>query len=858
MTAADTTVSGARIGRRWWSRPDARVVGLSIAIGAATVAVHAQLLSRDVPLFGHELVPIWALALMFAATEGFAIHLRVRRGGHAMSMSDIPMVLALLGTDPTLLVVARVIGGGVGLIVFRHQRGMKFGFNLTLLGAQATAAGLVFHAVAGPPGAAGPREWLAAYLAMFATDLFSAVLVTAAISLHDDPGEWRRLPHSLQGSPLVVVATSIGLVSALAVGYDPRASVLLAVVSLVTYLAYRAYVRQSQGHAQVEELYAFTRALDGSLEPHDVARTVLDQTRDQVRAEVAELIAPLAGQVPDRRYLRMRMFGTDQVVTTELAAIPEDAWWAPALSGTAVLVQAGAKDRSRLAADAPVDGIAVPVALGEDATGVLLVTGSLPDITTFGEAHVRLFQALGNHAGVALAKAQLVDKLRQEVAQKEHLALHDQLTGLPNRQQFQGRLERAVVTEPDSLTGVLMLDLDRFKEINDALGHDTGDALLREVGARLQHHLGDRGVVARLGGDEFGILLPGIGSQDEAVAIGDELTAALDRAMPVGDLNLSTRASLGMAFAPDHGTDAQTLLRRADVAMYVAKDTRSSSRIYQPSDDQNTPRRLALIADLREAIARREITVVFQPKVDPATGMVVGAEALSRWHHPVEGNIRPDIFIPLAEHSGLIRPLTLHVLEVALRRCAAWRRTGHDLHVAVNLSPNSLVDQTLPDVVSRLLGQCGVPASALVLEITESSIMADPARSIATLDRLHALGVKLAIDDFGTGYSSLGRLRELPIHEMKIDKSFVQRISIDHRDRAVVRSAVQLGHALDLAVVAEGVEDEATYQLLTREGCNVVQGYFVSKPLPADEFANWLGAAHRHAGGALTNVLTAY
>jgi EAL domain-containing protein (putative c-di-GMP-specific phosphodiesterase class I) len=233
--------------------------------------------------------------------------------------------------------------------------------------------------------------------------------------------------------------------------------------------------------------------------------------------------------------------------------------------------------------------------------------------------------------------------------------------------------------------------------------------------------------------------------------------------------------------------------------------------------------------------------VVYQPKVDPVTGTVIGAEALARWHHPTDGNIGPDIFIPLAEHSGLIRPLTLHVLEVALRRCAVWRRTGHDLHVAVNLSPNSLVDQTLPDVVSWLLARCGVPASALVLEITESSIMADPARSLATLDRLHGLGVRLAIDDFGTGYSSLGRLRDLPIDEMKIDKSFVQRISVDHRDRAVVRSALQLGHALDLAVVAEGVEDDATYQHLTREGCNVVQGYFVSKPLPADEFATWLG-----------------
>jgi EAL domain-containing protein (putative c-di-GMP-specific phosphodiesterase class I) len=246
------------------------------------------------------------------------------------------------------------------------------------------------------------------------------------------------------------------------------------------------------------------------------------------------------------------------------------------------------------------------------------------------------------------------------------------------------------------------------------------------------------------------------------------------------------------------------------------------------------------VADLTEAIERHELTVEFQPKLDPSSGLVTGAEALARWHHREQGFIPPDVFIPLAEHSGLIRALTLHVLEVALRRCAAWRRAGHNLHIAVNLSPNSLLDSTLPDVVTRLLGQTGVPVSALVLEITESTIMADPTGSIATLDRLNALGAKLSIDDFGTGYSSLGRLRELPIHEVKIDKSFVQRIAVDHRDRAVVRSAIQLGHALDLEVVAEGVEDAATLRHLQREGCDLVQGYYISKPLAADAFEAWL------------------
>jgi diguanylate cyclase (GGDEF)-like protein len=401
---------------------------------------------------------------------------------------------------------------------------------------------------------------------------------------------------------------------------------------------------------------------------------------------------------------------------------------------------------------------------------------------------------------------------------------------------------------------VVQLDLDRFKEVNDALGHDTGDAVLREVGSRLKDCVGTRGRVARLGGDEFAVLLPRVYSVEEALTLGADVARELDRPVQLGPLSLNARASIGIAVAPVHGDDTQTLLRRADVAMYAAKNGRTGLRVYLPEDDQNTPHRLALINDLRAAIQRRDLLVVFQPKLDPRTGKVTGAEALARWHHHEHGNIPPDQFVPLAEHAGLVRPLTVHVLEVALRRCASWRRAGHDLHVAVNLSPSSLKDPTLTDQVAKLLGQSGLPPSALTLEITESSIMEDEAGSIETLDRLHELGVKLSIDDFGTGYSSLGRLRNLPIHEVKIDKSFVLRVSVDHRDRAVVRSAVQLGHALGLEVVAEGVEDQEAFAYLRREGCDVIQGYLISKPQPPDDFLGWLNS---HESRLIHDTLTA-
>ncbi|GAB3864499.1 putative bifunctional diguanylate cyclase/phosphodiesterase [Dactylosporangium cerinum] len=825
---------------RAWSRPDARVAALSLWLGAATVVAHGLRIQHGGLPSSADALPLILLGAAFAVTEGFAVHIRVRRGGHAMSLSEIPMVLGLLAVDPTLLLVVRLLGGGLGLVVLRRQRGVKLGFNVALLGVQTTASSVMLCALAGPePGDVGPVQWLYVLLVMMVSDIIAAVLVTAVIALHDDPSEWKRLPSALQGLPLVAITTSIGLISTLAIDRDPRAIALLTIVSGVTYKAYRSYVSQSQGHEQVEELYAFTRALDGVLDTGGVARIVLEQARDQLRAERAELIMP----GPDGTQIRMRMHGRHQLDTTVLEALPETAWWQPARAGTPVLVAKGSRVVGSI-----VDGIAVPVPLSDGATGVLFVADSLPDIPTFGEQHVRLFQALANHASLSLTKARLLDELRQEVAQKEHLALYDPLTGLANRQRFQALTD--ALRAQGVPVAILLMDLDRFKDVNDALGHDIGDTLLRQVGDRLQSRLGDRGTVARFGGDEFAVLLPGIRTREVAVAVGDDLAAAMEQPIAIGHLRLNARVSIGIALAPEHGNDAKTLIQRADVAMYVAKTTRTGVRVYQPDDDRNSPRRLAMVADLREAIQRHDLVVVFQPKLETATGIVRGAEALARWHHPAHGFVPPDEFIPLAETSGLIRPLTLHVLEVALRRCASWRRMGHDMHVAVNLSPNSLQEADLPDIVARLLGQAGVPASALTLEITESSIMDDPAGSLVTLDRLHALGVKLAIDDFGTGYSSLGRLRELLIHEMKIDKSFVQRIAVDHRDRAVVRSAVQLGHALDLEVVAEGVEDEQTLNHLRIEGCNLVQGYFISKPLPADEFADWLAARVPQLGQA--------
>jgi diguanylate cyclase (GGDEF)-like protein len=477
--------------------------------------------------------------------------------------------------------------------------------------------------------------------------------------------------------------------------------------------------------------------------------------------------------------------------------------------------------------------MAVPVAL-EDAMGVLIVTGSLPDIPTFTAEHLRLMQALAAHAGVALTNVQLVDRLR-------HIGLHDALTDLPNRRQFLVDAQRATdaVSSTGHTVGILLMDLDRFKEINDALGHDVGDDLLREIGQRLRAEFGALGTVARLGGDEFAIVVAQACSRQEVLAVAEQLRRTIERPIPIGDLSLTVQASIGVCFTPEHGLDADRLLQRADVAMYAAKHVRTGVRVYQPEDDQNTPRRLVLMADLRTAIDRGALEVVYQPKVDPRSGRVLGAEALTRWQH-VDGPVSPDDFIPLAERSGLIRPLTRHVLHTALASCAAWRRAGQQISVAVNLSPHILADETLVDEVRQALHEHGLPAAALTLEITENGIMDDPTHSHRTLESLHALGVKLSIDDFGTGHSSLGRLAELPIQEMKIDKSFVRHLGVNPSRRAVTDASLRLGRALDLIVVAEGVEDHAEFEYLRRQGCDAVQGYYVSRPLPAAEFLTWL------------------
>jgi diguanylate cyclase (GGDEF)-like protein len=434
----------------------------------------------------------------------------------------------------------------------------------------------------------------------------------------------------------------------------------------------------------------------------------------------------------------------------------------------------------------------------------------------------------------------------------EHQALHDALTGLPNRLLLRDRIEQAIrVAERDATPlAVMLMDLDHFKEINDTLGHHHGDLLLGEVGKRLCETLRNSDTVARLGGDEFAILLPGAPNHALGASLAEKVSTALKRPFDVGGLGLEVGVSIGVAFYPEHGEDVDTLIQRADIAMYVAKETRSGYEVFTPKQDKYSPRRLQLASELRQAIENHELIPHYQPKVDMATGVVHGLEALMRWQHPTKGLIHPAEFIPIAEHTGLISPATVHILDASLRQCREWRDTGLDVTVAVNLSARSLLDTRLPERIGELLEAARVPAAALELEITESMIMADPARAAVILSRLSAMGVSLAIDDFGTGYSSLAHLKRLPVDEIKIDKSFVLNMASDKSDAVIVRSTIELARNLGLRVVAEGVESEQVWNQLLEFECDLAQGFYLSRPMPPGDVARWVQETARATGAA--------
>ena len=814
-----------------------KTLGLSMVL--AGVAAILLAFTYDAPVSANRIVLTWlAIAAASAMAELLVFHVEIRGEAHTFTLSEIPLILGLLFASPITLLVGRLTGEFAILVLRDRQRSLKLVFNTALFAVECSVAMTVFTLLPGDGDVSRPSTWIAVAAAITAADALTASAVATVIGWHGGQPNHRQL--LMFAGVTAVTNTSIGLVASILLVVLPWATLLLGVVALIVFVGYRSYARLTQRYANLSQLYEFTRIVSGAFRAERVIESILTEALGIMRARTGEIVL----LAPDGRSPGLRLhldigggLSTESINAGSARALVDGA----APRGEVVIERRGLRRWSRrdrrLGAN---DSLAAALLSDGQLAGSFVVRDRLGEVSTFDDADAQLFGTLANHASVALENSRLVDRLLQQAREREHEALHDALTGLPNRTKFLRELQ-AVLDRAPSQCAVMIMDLDRFKEINDTLGHHAGDELLQQIGVRLQDAVGEAGTVARLGGDEFALLLPGAGERDTAIEAAARVREALHAPFRVGDANLELAGSTGIALSPEHGSDVVALLQHADVAMYEAKAGEGIA-VYEPSSDANSARRFAVTSALRRAIETGELYAYFQPKARLRDGVVIGVEALARWNHPTLGTIGPDEFIPIAEQTGLIPLLTDQILDAAL---ALWRRAhdeGHDLHVAVNLSVRSLLDSALPDHVADRLAAYGVPADGLTLEITESSIMGDPIRAQAVLDRLAALGTRIAIDDFGTGYSSLGYLHRLPADEVKIDKSFVMSMTTDMGSEAIVRSIISLGRSLRLDVVAEGIENVRTWEALREMDCDVAQRFYLSPPLSADGLLAFLSA----------------
>jgi diguanylate cyclase (GGDEF)-like protein len=802
--------------------------------------------------------PWWAIALAFAAAEVFVVDVQFRRQAHSFSLTEIPLILGLFLAVPSALLIGRVVGAGIALVYPRRQSPLKFSFNMARFALETCIAIIVFHNLVSRGDPLGPWGWAAAFAATFLVDIVAAGMLQLVMSLSEKTSP--RFPDVMElGSIGTVVNTTLALLGITAMWTHPGSAWMLFLLTAGSCLAFKAYASVRQKGESLELLNESTRVAHRAEDVHAVAASILTQAREMFRAEMAELLLFDAEYGPERAF-RTLVAADDSVESTPSVDLdPTEGVWARVASeGQAILLTPPIESkrlRLYLEGRGIEDAMVAPLFGDGGITGTMMVANRLGDVGTFDEDDLKLFETLVNHAGVTMENFRLVERLRKNAAENQHQALHDALTGLPNRTLFHDRVRQALAASERDATkaAVMLMDLDRFKEINDTLGHHSGDLLLQEIGLRLQATIRESDTVARLGGDEFAILLPGVDVSTDVGLVAEKLIQALHRPFLIEDLALDVGASIGIATYPEHGMDANSLIQRADVAMYQSKDAHSDFEFYEPDRDEYSPVRLAMIGELRSAIDEASLSVFYQPKVRIADGAFVGVEALVRWDHPTRGFMGPDAFVPLAEHTGLIRPLTMFVIEQALLQCRVWEGEGRLVDVAVNLSARSLLDAKLPGDVARLLDKCGVDPRRLHLEITESTLMTDPVRTEAVLAKLSAMGISFAIDDFGTGYSSLSHLRRLPVAQIKIDKSFVMNLSSES-DVAIVRSIIDLGRNLDLVVVAEGVDNVGVWAQLADWGCDVAQGYLIARPMPADRMSKWL--ASPGARGMLPPAIT--
>ena len=801
---------------------------LAAVLGAAALGLTLWVPARH-PILHSSWLTVMALAAAFALADAVPVHFELRREAISFSLTIIPLVVGMYSLGIWPLVAARLVATGGVLVILRRQAPLKLAVNLTSTWLETAVACAVFSVLIPAGSGVGVASWPAAFAATAAGAVVLAAALAAGISLYQR--QWES-SLALMGAATVggaAIETSLGVVAATLLHAEPLALLPLGVVGALVLASYRAQRTLRQKHRDLEQLYDYAGMMGDALATGRVVGTALHQARELMHADVAWLVVSRDGVQTE-----IRVDDQGEPVLSPAGAMGERLHAAAQAAGGPTLASAGVTDRERDHRSA----LVAPLSGASGLLGTLVVASRSGKVRDFTASDLRRMSALAGHAAVAFENSDLVERLRRQAAESRRQSLHDSLTGLPNRDLFSRRLDEALVD--GATVAVLLIDLDRFKEVNDTLGHDNGDRLLEQVGARLTGVLRRGDLIARLGGDEFAVILPDVQGEASAVQAARSVLEQLEQPFAIEEMSVDVGASIGIALYPAHGSDVGTLVRRADVAMYVAKSDQTGVEVYAADRDGFSPARLSLVGELRRAIHERELEVHYQPQVDLEGGGVFGFEALVRWRHPERGLISPDDFISVAEHTGLIRPLTQLVLDEALAECRRWREAGWPLRVSVNLSPRSVLQPNLASDVAALLTKHRVPGGALCLEMTEGSMMADPRRTVEVLETLRARGISIAVDDFGTGYSSLAYLKGLPVDELKIDKSFVLHMLEDPSDEAIVRTVLDLARNLRLPVVAEGVEDEATTRRLRDMGCRSAQGYHFGRPVPGPELMDWL------------------
>jgi diguanylate cyclase (GGDEF)-like protein len=814
-------------------------VAMLLVAGAAALWVPLSHLGVFLP---HSQVSAWVMVVPFVAAELLLVRLHV--GGRVchFSLGMLPFCVGLFVVAPVPLVIANLVGLVIAS-VWQRDRPAVVAMSFGMYALNCSLAIVVFRAIANPSDAFSLLSWVAVVVAVVARLCADYPLFALGSALRG--GEFRidvvgSAPYTLVAD--VVIAT-VAFLSVHMVVVDPTTAWLLGGLGLLMAFAYRSYTRLLNTNESLERLYVSTQQIERARDHQASIQSLLDQTIELLGADTAELtflptdvdpaIVVVSGrdrpfeQLPTEIAAQMAEERAAELIGLEDVDAPEpDAEFAGFDEGASAQLK-------RQILTAPLKG---PGGIA----GTLRVSMNWGD--TFGDSDRQLLEMFANHASVALHNSKLIAELRAEVAQREHQAMHDRLTALPNRVMFDLQTRHALDRrEEGELVAVMLVDLDRFKEVNDTLGHEHGDELLELLGDRLGYLTeGDRVTVARLGGDEFGILLRDVHTEAQVDQMASQVKQIIETPAEIAGVVIDVGASLGLAVAPRDGDDATTLLQRADVAMYVAKAGHRGVVRYEPGADPYSSRRLSLAADLRRAVENGEIETHYQPITSLDVDSPIAVEALARWNHPEHGPVPPDVFIPIAEQSGLIRDLTFLVLDDSLAQARSWRSQGFEMAVGVNLSVRCLTDDDLVARIGRHLDLAGADPASLKLEVTEGTIMADPVRAIAVLEDLHSLGVSLAIDDFGMGFSSLNQLKRMPVSQLKIDRSFVSGLPDDREDAVIVHSVIELGHNLGMEVVAEGVEDRASLEYLRSLGCDAVQGFYLSPPLPAHELLHWL------------------